>query len=266
MSKPTLGRLFFFLKILYIHSGMEISISAEKLFEIWGLPVTNTLLTTWVVVGFFVVVSQMLVRRLQLVPAGVQNVSEAVIEGVLGLMDSVLGSREKSEKYFPLIATIFLFVISSNWFGIFPGFGSVGFREAREGHEIFVPLFRSGASDLNFTLALALISVFSVQFLGILAIGFFKHAGKFFTLKSPIAAFVGILEFISEIAKMISFSFRLFGNVFAGEVLLIITAFLVPYVIPVPFLFLELFVGFVQALVFAMLTLVFLGIATVEHH
>lgn len=244
---------------------LEISIGAEKIFEAAGFPVTNTLLTTWLVVGFFVVMSQLLVRRLQLVPAGVQNVFEVVIEGVLGLMDTVLGEREKSEKYFPLIATIFLFVISSNWFGILPGFGSIGFYEVHEGHEVFVPLFRSGASDLNFTLALALISVFSVQFLGIIAIGFFKHLKKYFTLKSPIAAFVGLLEFISEIAKMISFSFRLFGNVFAGEVLLIITAFLVPYLIPVPFLFLEIFVGFVQALVFAMLTLVFLGMAVSEH-
>ena len=245
---------------------LEISIGAEKIFEVAGFPITNTLLTTWMVVGFFVVVSQLLVRRLQLVPACIQSVFEAVIEGVLGMMDGVLGERKRSEKYFPLIATIFLFVISSNWFGIFPGFGSIGFNEIYEGNEVFIPFFRSGAADLNFTLALAIISVISVQFLGIAAIGFFKHAKKYFTFKNPIETFVGLLEFISEIAKMISFSFRLFGNVFAGEVLLIIMGFLVPYFVPVPFLFLELFVGFIQALVFAMLTLVFLGMAVSEHH
>jgi len=245
---------------------LEISIGAEKLFEIAGFPVTNTLLTTWFMVGFFIVATQVWLKKVRLVPALSQNVFEAVIEGVLGMMDSVLGERQKSEKYFPLIATIFIFVISSNWFGIFPGFGSIGFNEIHEGHEVFVPIFRSGAADLNFTLALAVISVISVQFFGIAAIGFFKHAKKYFTFKNPIETFVGALEFISEIAKMISFSFRLFGNVFAGEVLLIITGFLVPYFVPVPFLFLELFVGFIQALVFAMLTLVFLGMATSEHH
>ena len=124
---------------------------------------------------------------------------------------------------------------------------------------------RSGASDINTTLALAIIALFFVHVIGIGAIGFWKHVGKFFTLRSPVDFFVGILEFISEIAKMISFSFRLFGNVFAGEVLLIIMAFLAPYVVPVPFLGLELFVGFIQALVFAMLTTVFISLATAHH-
>ena len=102
--------------------------------------------------------------------------------------------------------------------------------------------------------------------LRIAAIGFVKHAGKYISFKSPIQFFVGILEIVSEVAKMISFSFRLFGNIFAGEVLLIIIGFLAPYVVPAPFLMLEIFVGFIQALVFAMLTLVFISIATVESH
>ncbi|KKU52520.1 MAG: ATP synthase subunit a [Parcubacteria group bacterium GW2011_GWA2_47_10] len=244
---------------------LEISIGAEKIFEVAGFPVTNTLLTSWLVVAFFIIVSQLIVRKVQLIPAGIQNVSEFVVEGVLGLMEGVLGSRSIAEKYFPLIATIFLFIIISNWFGILPGFGSIGFHEMREGHEVFVPMFRSVASDLNVTMALAIVSVFSIQFSGIVAIGFAKHMHKYFTLKNPVQSAVGLLEFISEIAKMISFSFRLFGNVFAGEVLLIITGFLVPYFIPVPFLFLEIFVGFIQALVFAMLTVVFLGMAITEH-
>ena len=245
---------------------MEISIAAEKLFDLFGFPVTNSLLTTWVVVLFFVLLVQFKIRgKIALIPSGIQNFLELVIEGVLGLMENVLGSREKAEKYFPLIATFFIFIVFSNWFGIFPGFGSIGIYEEIHGHDVLIPFFRSGAADLNMTLALAIISVLSVQIAGILAIGFFKHTKKYFTLKNPIDAFVGILEFVAEFAKMMSFSFRLFGNVFAGEVLLIITGFLVPFVIPLPFLFLEVFVGFMQALVFTMLTLVFLGMAVVEH-
>jgi F-type H+-transporting ATPase subunit a len=133
---------------------------------------------------------------------------------------------------------------------------------------VLVPFLRSTSADLNVTLAIALISVFTIQFMGIAAIGVAKYAGKFFV--SPfhkpyfIGTFVGVLELISELAKIISFSFRLFGNIFAGEVLLIVMLNLVPFLVPLPFLFLELFVGFVQALVFAMLTLVFLKMAVTE--
>ena len=171
-------------------------------------------------------------------------------------MDSVLGSRALSEKYLPLIATVFIFVVTANWFGLLP-LGALTLKEG--GH--MVPLFRSPASDLNFTIALAIISVFGVNLLGATALGVKRHFSKFFTAKDPIFSFVGILEFISEFIKIISFSFRLFGNVFAGEVLLVIVGFLVPYVIPLPFLFLEIFVGFIQAFIFSMLTLVFVAMA-----
>ncbi|OGZ96018.1 MAG: ATP synthase F0 subunit A [Candidatus Sungbacteria bacterium RIFCSPLOWO2_02_FULL_51_17] len=244
---------------------MEIIIEAEKIFAIWGFPVTNTLLTTWMVVAFFIVLVSFLQRHTSLVPQGLQNLLEFVIEMFLGLMEGIFGSREKAEKYFPLIATIFLLVLCSNWLGIFPGFGSLGFWEEHEGRRMFVPLFRSAASDLNFTLALGIIAVFSVQAFGIAAIGFVKYAKKYFTFSNPLLTFVGLLEFLSEIVKIFSFSFRLFGNVFAGEVLLLSIAALAPYIVPLPFLFLEVFVGFVQALVFAMLTLVFIGMAVTEH-
>ena len=243
----------------------EISISAEKIFSIAGFPVTNTILMGWLVVVVLSIIAFIFLRRPKAIPAGIQNIFEVAIEWVLGLMDNVFGDREKSEKYFPLIATIFLFILVSNWFGIFPILGSIGIHEIANGHEKFVPLFRSSASDINFTIALAIISVVLIQILGIAAIGLGKYSGRFFTLKSPIASAMGILEIISELAKMISFSFRLFGNIFAGEVLLIIIGFLVPYIAPIPFLMLEIFVGFVQALVFAMLTTVFIGIATTEH-
>lgn len=223
----------------------------------------------WLVVAALIFMSVIFLRRPALIPAGVQNVFEVAVEGVLGLMEGPFGSKQKAEKYFPFIATIFIFILISNWFGIFPFLGSAGIYEeshAYPGEEVFVPFFRSSASDLNFTLALAIISVFATQLIGISAIGLSKHIGKYFSFRGPIQFFVGILEIVSEIAKMISFSFRLFGNIFAGEVLLIIIGFLVPVFVPLPFLMLEMFVGFIQALVFAMLTLVFMSIAVVEHH
>jgi len=227
--------------------------------------ITNTILSTWIVLLIWLIMGLIIFKGRNLVPSFIQNIVEIVLEGLIDMMRGVFGSRHEAERYLPIISTIFLFVLTSNWLGIVPGVGSIGFFEIKEGERLFVPFLRSGASDINTTLALAIIALFFVHVIGISAIGFWKHVGKFFTLKSPVDFFVGILEFISEIAKMISFSFRLFGNVFAGEVLLIIMAFLVPYVVPVPFLGLELFVGFIQALVFAMLTTVFIGLATAHH-
>ncbi len=244
----------------------HIELAAEKLFYIYGFPVTNTLLIGWIVVGILVFISISIYKRVSLVPTFLQNILEIVIEKFVDTMEGLFGSKEKAEKYFPVVATIFLFVLLSNWLGIFPGIGSIGFYEENHGEMIFVPFFRSAASDLNFTLALAISSVLLVNIFGVAALGIWKHIGKFVSFKGPIDFFVGILELVSEIAKMISFAFRLFGNIFAGEVLLVITAFLTPYFIPVPFLVLEIFVGFIQALVFSMLTMVFISIAVAEHH
>lgn len=244
----------------------HIELAAEKLFYIYGFPVTNTLLTGWIVVGILVFTAILIYKRVSLVPAFLQNILEIVIEKFVDTMEGLFGSKEKAEKYFPVVATIFLFVLLSNWLGILPGVGTIGFYEENHGKTIFVPLLRSAASDLNFTLALAISSVLLVNIFGVVALGIWKHIGKFISFKGPIDFFVGILELVSEIAKMISFAFRLFGNVFAGEVLLVITAFLIPYFIPVPFLVLEIFVGFIQALVFSMLTMVFISIAVADHH
>lgn len=245
---------------------LHIEIAAEKIGELFGLPITNTLLMGWITVVLLVAAAIFVSWKISIIPGFIQNLLEIVVERFVGLMESVVGSRANAEKYFPIVATIFLFVLLSNWLGILPGIGSIGIFEEHDGKEVFVPLFRSAASDLNFTLALAVSVVVAINVFGVAALGFFKHVGKFISFKGPIDFFVGILELISEIAKMISFAFRLFGNVFAGEVLLVITAFLVPYFIPVPFLMLEIFVGFVQALVFAMLTTVFISIAVAEHH
>jgi F-type H+-transporting ATPase subunit a len=243
---------------------MNIQIGAEKVFSIFGLPITNTLLMSWLVVIFLILIARLTYRKLSKVPGTRQNIIEFIIESLLGMMEGVLGSREKAEKYFPLIATIFIMVLVSNWFGIIPGLGTVGLYEGHGTERVLVPFTRSAASDLNFTLAIAIVSVIMVNVAGARALGFGKQIGKYFNFKSPIDFFLGILEFFGELARVISFSFRLFGNVFAGEVLLIIVGFLAPYFVPVPFLMLEIFVGFIQALVFSMLSLVFVSIA-IEH-
>ncbi|MDP3963646.1 MAG: F0F1 ATP synthase subunit A [bacterium] len=228
---------------------------------------TNTLLMAWLAMGVLIAFALVVHRVLKPLPeSGVQNFAEAVVDGAVSFIESAVGSRKDAERFFPVVATIFFFVLVSNWMGIFPGVGSIGFHEATEHGEVFAPLFRSANSDVNMTLALAIVAVATTHIMGVAAIGFFKHAGKFINFSNPILFFVGLLELVGEVAKMVSFSFRLFGNIFAGEILLTVIAFLVPYIAPLPFLGLELFVGFMQALVFAMLTLVFLTIATAEHH
>ncbi|MDD3486959.1 MAG: F0F1 ATP synthase subunit A [Candidatus Moranbacteria bacterium] len=249
---------------------MNISIAAEPIFHIFGFPVTNTVLVTLCISLLIIVASYILKSRIRLVPKGFQNTVELVLEALLDLIDSVTQDRKQSKKFFPIVATIFIFVILTNWVELVPGLGTIGLHEVHGEEMELVPFIRSGSADLNLTLAIAIVSVFSAQILGIAAIGATKYAKKFFV--SPfhkpyvVGTFVGLLEIVSEVAKVISFSFRLFGNIFAGEVLLMVMLFLAPYFIPLPFLFLELFVGFVQALVFSMLTLVFFKMATTEAH
>jgi len=195
----------------------EISIVAEEIFHIGSWPVTNALFLAGIAAIVLIAFALVLRRKLSLVPGKLQGFFELAVEALLSLMDSVLGDRHLSEKYLPIIGTIFLFILTSNWLGLFP----FGFLEVLENGHV-VPLLRAPAADLNFTIALAIISVFSVNILGAVAIGTVKHLSKFFTIKNPIFTFVGLLEFISEFIKIVSFSFRLFGNVFAGEVLLMI--------------------------------------------
>ena len=239
----------------------HISITAEKLFDLYGLPVTNTLLTSWLVVILLATIAIFIHRRIKAVPGITQNIAEIAIEKMLDFFETVAGSREKAEKFFPLVATIFIFILAANRIGIVPGVGSIGFTE----HEEFAPLLRSMNSDLNMTLALALVAVVLAHFFGIVSIGLKGHISKFINFKSPIAFFSGILELIGEVSRVLSFSFRLFGNVFAGEVLLVIISFLVPYLAPVPFLGMELFVGFIQALIFATLTMLIVATFTEAH-
>jgi len=246
------------------------SFTPEIIASIGGFPITNSFLVTIVVSLIIIVASLFLRRSLRQRQIGRwQNLLEIVVEKLLELVDSVTGDRELSKRFFPLVATIFIFVILINWVEIIPGLGTIGVEQVHHGEKILAPFIRSASADLNLTLAIALIAVATAQFMGITALGFKKYLGKFLVspLKKPylVGTFVGLLEIISEFAKVLSFSFRLFGNIFAGEVLLTVVLMLVPFILPLPFLFLEIFVGFVQALVFAMLTLVFMKMATESH-
>jgi F-type H+-transporting ATPase subunit a len=239
--------------------GPHISLKADTVATIGSYPVTNSLILSVVILFLFAGIAFIARNTFKVIPGKLQNLFEMFLEFLLSIMDSVLGERRLSEKYLPLIATIFLFVLFSNWFGLLPGVGSfiVGPHAT--------PLLRAPSADLNFTIALAIVSVIAANLFGFITLGFAKHAGKFISFKNPIAFFIGLIELVSEIAKVISFSFRLFGNIFAGEVLLAIIAFLAPYVLPVPFLGLEVFVGLIQALIFSMLTIVFIALAIADH-
>lgn len=244
---------------------MHISLSAETVTHFLGLPITNTLIASWLVTVVLAIIAYLATRNLKPVPGKLQNVLEMAVESLYNMVHDITNNKKHTEMFFPVVATIFLFVILSNWMGLLPGFTTIGFHEQKEGHSVLVSFLRSANSDLNTTLALAIISVVATQVFGVAALGFLTYTKKFLNFSSPIALFIGLLEIISETAKVISFSFRLFGNVFAGEILLTVIMTIIPFIAPVPFFALELFVGFIQALVFAMLTVVFMNGAVTAH-
>jgi F-type H+-transporting ATPase subunit a len=240
---------------------VHISLQAEKLFTVFGWPVNNSLLAGLLASVVIGLMFWRVGRSIKTKPGSRFSLAiEALFELLIGQIEEVTHDREKALRFFPLLATLFIFILLSNWMGLLPGFGSITYRTA----EGTVPLLRGANADLNTTLALAMISVIMTQVYAVRELGIGSHLSKYFS-KNPILTFVGFLEIISEFSKMISFSFRLFGNIFAGEVLLIVISGLVPILGPLPFFGLELFVGLVQALVFTMLSLVFLAIATTSH-
>jgi F-type H+-transporting ATPase subunit a len=247
-------------------SGLHISISAEPIAHFGGLTFSNSMiacvLISVILIGLAVVANGQLTSTNR--PKGLQNIFEWIIEMLYNLVAGVTNSVEKTKRFFPLVATFFLFILVNNWFGLIPGVGTIGiFKATTEGKE-FIPYLRAGTADLNMTIALALISVIMTQVIGVTYqhLGYFK---KYLNFSNPIMFFVGLLETISEVSKIISFAFRLFGNIFAGEVLLAVIGFLVPVILPMPFYGMELFVGLIQALVFALLSLVFFNMATLGH-
>lgn len=269
----------------------EITLYAEQVGHIGSFPITNALLTSWVVVGIILILSLVIRFSVKKVPGKLQSVFELLLDAAYDLCDQVTGSRKITTKVFPIAISIFFFVLLNNWLGILPfgGFGlietsqQIGVDGAVQSHSAFLPFLRSGTADINTTIALAIIAVIGSNIFGIISIGAWKTFNKYVNLKAlggmvtkvkkdpmvlltaPITFFVGALELVGEVAKIASLSFRLFGNVFAGEVLLGAMAAIFAYVLPVPFLFLEIFVGLIQALIISMLTVVYFTIAQQDH-
>jgi len=272
-----------------VHELPHISMAAEAVFHIGSFTVTNSLLTTWICMLGLIFLSWLATRRMKLVPTGLQNLVETAVEIFYNGVARIRAGRQ-ADLFLPLAGTFFFFILLSNWMGLLPGFGSIGLIVEHHGETEFVPILRPANTDLNTTLALALFSVIATQIYGIKARGFFRYAGRFIRvggfvdffkslvglrprkglfntlLNGIIDAFIGALEILDELTKLLSFSFRLFGNIFAGEVLLIVISMLLPFVAPLPFLALELFVGYIQALIFSTLTLVFVSHATHQEH
>ncbi len=266
------------------------TLAAEPIFHIGSFPITNSYINSSLAVVAFAIFAFFLNRSAKKQregsPKGIINFFESILEFVLGYIDGVTKDRKKTMRFLPLVGGIFFFILFSNWIGLLPGIGSIGVYQMHHGAKELIPLLRPANTDLNMTLAMAVFAVIASHILGIVTIGFFKYANKFIKfgdiwhavksgspikiLVAGIEFFVGLIEIFSEVAKMVSLSLRLFGNIFAGEVLLTVLASLIAgygaFLIPLPFMLLELIVGIVQATVFSMLTLVYLTIATTEIH
>ncbi len=260
----------------------ETTLYAEPIAHVGNVTITNALLTAWIAGAFIIIFALIFRARLREVPKGIQNFFESMLEAALSLCDQVTGNRRISEKVFPLAFSVFLFILVNNWIGLLP-LGGFGLIEESGGRRIFIPFLRSSTADINTTLALAVTAVVGSNLFGIFSIGLWKTFNKYVNLKAlvsmftsarrnpsvlviaPVTFFVGLLELIGEFAKVASLSFRLFGNVFAGEVLLAAMATLFAYILPIPFIFLEIFVGLIQALIFSVLLLVYFTIAAQDH-
>jgi F-type H+-transporting ATPase subunit a len=254
---------------------------AEAVFHLFGLPITNTILASWITVIFLVVISWAITRRIQLVPGRLQSVFEYILGWIFDLCKSVAGEAN-GRKFFPVVCTIFLFVAFNAWLSLIPGFGSIHFTNA-EGHT--AELLRGANTDVNTPLALAFISFVFVAYYGFktFRLGwlrqyfdfgpFFRSIGQIFKGKfnfmnlftGAVGIIVGFLELISMFIRLISFTFRLFGNMTAGEILILIAAFLIPLGVDWVVYGLELLIGFIQALVFSGLTLAFVTMAVASH-
>jgi len=261
----------------------HISIAPEVIFGGW---ITNTLLCTWISIIVLLLLFYFGIRRRDLIPSGWQNFIEWMVESLLGLVESVSG-KEKGRKFFPIVASFFFFIFVANLLDIIPGVETVGTLELHPGDSTplwgffiidkessnhIIPWIRPATTDLNLTLAMALVSVVVTQIFGFISLGAGAQLSKFFNFKAlargplGIVEFVvGLLEIVSEVSRLISFSFRLFGNIFAGSVLLAVFAFLLPAVANIIFIPFEIFIAGIQAFVFAFLTLLFLELGTTAH-
>ena len=265
----------------------NISLAPDVIFYIGPLPVTNTLLGTWISIIILVVLFYLGTRRRDLIPSGMQNFMEWVTELLLGLVEGVAG-KVNGKKFFPLVATFFVFIVVSNLIDVIPGvdtIGQINVAAIKAAHTTsqpvlgfllfgdisnqIIPWIRPATTDLNLTIGMALIAVITAQVFGFTTLGAGQHLGKYFNFRALfsfnfsgfVEFFVGILEIVQEIGRVLSLAFRLFGNIFAGSVVLSVFAFIIPFVSDIVFIPFELFVAFVQAFVFALLTLIYLQLA-----
>lgn len=243
--------------------AIHISLSAEKIGTFFGVSITNTMLMGFVVFIVLVTIAYFVRKNLSLIPGRIQTLIEVLFTGILDYMTETLEDAKLARKLFPLILTIFLFIFTANILEFTPGIGSAGFFHA---NGEFTPLFRSMNTDLNTTLALTIIVFIVIEVVGVGTLGILRYGKKFVNVSSVLGFLVGIIELFSEVARLISFSFRLFGNIFAGEVMILVIQHFVPMVLPVPIMAFEVFVGFMQAGIFALLTLFFVKIAVTEAH
>lgn len=251
-----------------MEQGLHITLAAERLFEVWGIPITNSLLTIWLVMALLVLLGIAVRYKIALVPNKLQNMFEMFFEYLLDMMEKTLGTRQLALRYFPLIATIFIFILAANWLDFVPIFETFGVRHPStgSGQAAFISLFYPANADLNTTLSLAIISFFVIELSGILTLGVLKYGAKFVNFQGGVMGFiVGLLELIGNLARLVSFSFRLFGAIFAGHVLLMVVGTFVPLFLPVPLMAFEAFIGLLQAAIFAILTLAFIKLAITDH-
>ncbi|MFA6325111.1 MAG: F0F1 ATP synthase subunit A [Candidatus Paceibacterota bacterium] len=260
----------------------ETTLFAEPIHHFKNFTITNALFTSWIAVLIIIIISIIVRKKIREVPGKVQGTFEMIIEGGLSLCDQVTNSRALSIRIFPIAISAFFFILINNWLGLMP-LGGFGLVERVHDSLVFIPFIRGGTADINTTLGLSIMAVIGANMFGVFSIGLWKTFNKYVNLKilgqigkkiikeptiilvAPVTFFVGLIEIIGEFAKIASLSFRLFGNIFAGEVLLASIAALVGYIIPIPFLFLEILVGFIQALIFSILLTVYFTIAASDH-
>jgi len=237
---------------------LNIKLAPDILFYISGLPVTNTLFWSFIISLFLIIFTLFISRRLKMVPGRVQNIVEVIFESFYSFVKSTVGSDRKARRIFPLVFTMFIFTLVANLAAYIPGQSAITLAR-QEGP---VSLFRAIMSDYSMVFVMTLITFLTTQIVAIIVHGPFRYLGKFINFKNPLQFFLGLMDLIGELAKVISLSFRLFGNIFAGEVLGVVMLFLAPFFIPLPFMFLGLLTAMVQAFVFAVLTLVFITMAS----
>lgn len=237
---------------------LNISLSPEVIFEIGTFPVTNAFLWSLVLSVFLIVITLLIRFNLKVVPGRLQAFFELIIEKSYEFVLSIIEDEKKAKRVFPLVLTMFLFILTANLAVFIPGQAAVQILH-QEGS---TPLFRAVMADYGMVFVLTAITFVIVQIVAVVVSGPIGYLGKFINFKSPIKAFLGIMDIIGELAKIVSLSFRLFGNIFAGEVLGSVMLFLMPFVVPLPFLFLGLLTALVQAFVFSVLTLVFISMAS----